>query len=310
MVCFRICCLLLTVTSFAIPAIGQSGIPVPGRTAPDCRPAPPLAADAEQIANKIGIMPPVQRLRELTSACNQSSAITVEELALHQRITEAVAMASLDVDAVVAEIDYERAQILEVRDVLMSAQTRKINLLSLANIVAGTGSGILTNAMQFSDRTALAGDAVGVGGGAAGVVLSILGLRVQGGKASLGIAPNMLAPLFGRPPELRSIYPQDVWAYLNTAPASDPRIHVPWREELINQWVQQKRIGPPDAPASQKKIELLTSRITEHKRLPIDVLTDRTLMLVDLRARVGLMNRDLRDLLGAVSQLPVAVPLN
>ena len=193
---------------------------------------------------------------------------------------------------------------------LMSAQTRKINLLSLANIVAGTGSGILTNAMQFSDRTALAGDGVGVGGGAAGVVLSILGLRVQGGKASLGIAPNMLAPLFGRTPELRSIYPQDVWAYLNTAPASDPRIHVPWREELINQWVQQKRIGPPDAPASQKKIELLTSRIAEHKRLPIDVLTDRTLMLVDLRARVGLMNRDLRDLLGVVSQLPVAVPLN
>jgi len=33
-------------------------------------------------------------------------------------------------------------------------------------------------------------------------------------------------------------------------------------------------------------------------------------MLVDLRARVGLMNCDLRDLLGAVSQLPVAVPLN
>jgi hypothetical protein len=148
---------------------------------------------------------------------------------------------------------------------------------------------------------------VGVGGGAAGVVLSVLGLRVQGGKASLGIAPNMLAPLFGRTPELRSIYPEDVWVYLNTTPASDPQVHVPWREELINQWVRQKRIGPPDAPASQKKIDLLTSRIGEHKQLPIDVLTDRVLMLVDLQARVALMKRDLRALLSAVSQMRVAV---
>jgi hypothetical protein len=310
MVCSWISCLLLLM-SLAIPATGQSGVSVVNGTAPpDCHPAPPLAADAEQVATQIGIMPWLNRLRALSSACDQSTAVTLEEIVLHQRITEAVVMASLDVDAVVSEIDYERAQILQVRDLLSSARDRKINLLSLANIVAGTGSGILTNAMQFSDSTAMAGDAVGVGGGAAGVVLSILGLRVQGGKASLGIAPNMLAPLFGRNPELRSIYPQDVWMFLNTAPASDPRIHVPWREELINAWVQEKRIGPPDDPGSQKKIDLLTSRIAEHKRLPIDVLTDRTLMLLDLRARVTLMKRDLRALLSAVNQLRISVPAN
>jgi hypothetical protein len=249
-------------------------------------------------------------LRALSSECNPSSSIIVEELALHQRITEAVFTASLDVDSVVAEIDYERAQILGVRDVLSSARDSKINLLSLANIVASGASGVVTNALQFSDRTALAGDGIGVGGGAAGVVLSIIGLRIQGGKASLGIAPNMLAPLFGRTPELRSVYPQDVWAYLNTAPASDPRVHVPWREQLLTEWVQQKRIGEPGAPESQKKIDLLTSRIAEHRRLPIDVLTDRTLMLVDLQSRVALMNRDLRDLLSAVNQFPVTLPAN
>jgi hypothetical protein len=305
MVCFRIF-VLLTCVSCAIAGIGQGEVLLAAES-PICHPVPPLAADAAQIANEIGVMPLVQRLRALSSACNQSSAVAVEELALHQRITEAVVVASLDVDGVLAEIDHERAQILEVRDLLSSARDRKVSLLSMANIAVGTGSGILANALQFSDSTATAGDAVGVAGGAAGVALSVLGLRVQGGKASLGIAPNMLAPLFGRTPELRSIYPEDVWAYLNTAPASDPRVHIPWREELINQWMQQKRIGPPDAPASQKKIDLLTSRIAERKQLPIDVLTDRALMLVDLQARVALMKRDLRSLLGAVSQLPVAV---
>lgn len=300
---------LLALALFIIPsvAVGQSGVPAERETTPVCqtaRPISPIPANAEQVANEIGIMPLVQRVRVLASGCNQAAAISVEELALRQQITEAVFTASLDVDGVLAEIDYERAQILELRQLLSSGRDRKINLLSLANIVTGTGSGVIGTAMQFSDRTAIAGDGVGVAGGAAGVVLSILGLRQQGGKGSLGIAPNMLAPIFGRRPELRSVYPQDVWAYLNTAPATDPRVHVPWRDELIAEWVQLGRIDPPDAPGSQKKIDLLTSRIAEHKRLSINLLADRSAMLADLRARVSLMNRDLRDLMKAVSVPP------
>lgn len=111
----------------------------------------------------------------------------------------------------------------------------------------------------------------------------------------------MLAPLFGQRAELRSLYPADVWRYLNTAPVSDPRVLVPWREELINRWVQAGRIGPPNAPASQARIQLLTSRIHEQRHLPLDVLSDRGAMLLDLRARVSLMTRDLRDLMVAVA---------
>jgi hypothetical protein len=56
---------------------------------------------------------------------------------------------------------------------------------------------------------------------------------------------NMLAPLFGREPELSSVYPQDVWTYLNTVPAADRRIKVPWKGELIAEWVKAGRIGSP-----------------------------------------------------------------
>ena len=300
----KISCLLLPLALFAIPTAGQSGVPAEPETTPACRtarPLPPIPANAEQVANEIGVMPLVLRVRALASACNDAHSISVEELALRQQITEAVVTASLDVDGVLAEIDHERAQILELRALLSSKRDRKINLLSLANIVTGTGSGVIGTAMQFSDRTAFTGDGVGIAGGATGVVLSILGLRQQGGTGSLGIAPNMLAPIFGRTPELRSIYPQDVWAYLNTAPPTDPRVHVPWRDELISEWMQAGRIGPPNVSGSQKKIDLLTSRIAEHKRLSIDLLADRSAMLLDLRARVSLMNRDLRDLMKTVA---------
>lgn len=190
---------LLALALFIIPsvAVGQSGVPAERETTTVCqtgRLISPIPANAEQVANEIGIMPLVQRVRVLASGCNQAGAISVEELALRQQITEAVLTASLDVDGVLAEIDYERAQILELRELLSSGRDRKINLLALANIVAGTGSGVVSTAMQFSDRTAIAGDGVGVAGGATGVVLSILGLRQQGGKGLLEIAPTCWPP--------------------------------------------------------------------------------------------------------------------
>ena len=262
---------------------------------------PMIPPNAQRVAKEIGVWSLVERCRTLASERKETGNIPLEELALHQQITEAVVSASLDVEGVLAEIDDERAQILERQALLASKRDRKVYLLSLANIAVGTGTGIIGTAMQFDDRTAIAGDAVGVAGGGAGVFLSILGLRQQGGKISLGVAPNMLAPIFGRKAELRSIYPQDVWTYLTTAPTSDFRVQSSWQEELIREWMRLGRIGPLEAPKSQKKIDLLTSRIAEHQKLSVDVLQDRSLMLLDLRTRVSLMSRDLRDLMKAVT---------
>jgi hypothetical protein len=114
----------------------------------------------------------------------------------------------------------------------------------------------------------------------------------------------MLAQIFNRTPELRSEYPKDVWTYLNTAPINDPRVHVPRKDNLISEWVRLGRIGPPAAPASQEKLDQHSSRIADQKRLPANVLTDRSATLTDLRSRLSLMNRDLRDLMKAISIRP------
>ncbi len=90
---------LLALALFIIPsvAVGQSGVPAERETTTVCqtaRPISPIPANAEQVANEIGIMPLVQRVRVLASGCNQAGAISVEELALRQQITEAVLTAS------------------------------------------------------------------------------------------------------------------------------------------------------------------------------------------------------------------------
>ncbi len=176
MIGFQISPWVLPLLLFILPARAQTEVPVRQQTAA-CQPLPPLPANAEQVADEIGIVPLVEHFRAIVSRCNPAGTSSIEEIAVRQEIAEAVLVASLDVDGVVAEIDHEPAQIMDVRARLSSQRDRKINLLSLANIVAGTGSGIIGTALQFSDRTALAGDGVGVAGGAAGVFLSILGLR-------------------------------------------------------------------------------------------------------------------------------------
>lgn len=286
-------------------AAGQTVAPDGQQAASPCagrRPLPQLPANAEQVAGEIEVLPLVQRLRALASACD--SNVSIEELSLRQQITEAVVAASLDLNGVVGSIDFEIAQIMELRDALSGAKDKKVNTLTLASIIVGTGSGTVGTALQFSGPAAKAGDWVQTVGGAVGIVFSILALVEQGGKGTLDVAPNMLAPVFNHPAELRSVYPEDVWRFLNTAPATDPRVHVPWKDELLAEWERVGRIGPPSAPESQNKVRKLTSRIADHAKLSIGDLTDRSAMLMDLRSRLSLMNRDLHDLMKAISIPP------
>ena len=76
---------------------------------------------------------------------------------------------------------------------------------------------------------------------------------------------------------------------------------MPWTQELIAQWVNNGRIGPPTASASQAKINRLTSGVANREKLSIADLIDRKGMLTDVRTRVSLMHHDLRDLAKSVS---------
>lgn len=58
-------------------------------------------------------------------------------------------------------------------------------------------------------------------------------------------------------------------------------------------------------PESQQKIDELTSGTANQRPMLIDLLMDRSQMLLGLRSRLSLMNRALRDLVQAIS-IPLA----
>ncbi len=254
-----------------------------------------LSADARQTAALIGIRELLDQL-ESNRTQTVTTESTIRKLTLRQQISEAILETGLDVDAAVSSIQREEAQLQVTRDYLSSQRDKMVGLTTAAATISGSGIGIAGSAMQFSDRTAYAGDGISVGSGVISTVLSLLSMRLQrGGKAPVEIAPNMLARPFGRPSERVSAWPDDVWAYLNSAPADGVR-HQTRMESLIEEWTRQGRISSQASPATERKVDFLTSSFSERRRLSLTDLSDRASMLEDLRAQVALMKRDLAEL--------------
>lgn len=262
-----------------------------------------LSPEAKQTANQIGVTPLLGRLERVSD----SSPANLESMALRQEITEKVLAASLDIDSVNSVIDTEIEQIRVIRSDLQTRRDKAQNIINLASLVTGGVFGVVNTALQFNSKTANLGNGIGVGGGAASVVLSVVGIRKQnGGRRVLGDSPRMLARFFGRQPIvpeiIRSEYPDEIWLYLNSVAlfnqSTDKR-----REQLIAKWRGEGRIKQGGSLKSERKIDTLSGDNVQSRKLNIGDLDDRVAMLLDVRAVISLMKRDLSEILRSLNAL-------
>lgn len=228
------------------------------------------------------------------SAC---PGLSLEELSLRQKITDAAIASSLDADAVAAEIDYERDQTVELRSLLCYKRDRAIGSTNLAVHAAGTGLGIVSGVLQFTSATSEAGNAIGLTAGGIATLFALRSYRqVHGGRRPGWVLPNTLAAFLGQPEEQHSHYPDDIWAYLNSAP-SGTGSQESRKEQTVAGWVAAGRIGPAYSPQRQRRIALLTSTNAADKGLDIELMNERAAMVADVADQVLLMKHDLADLL-------------
>lgn len=253
---------------------------------------------AEQVAKILGITEVLSNARRAYQERACGAPATVEELSMRQDILETAVAASLEVDGVLAELENERDHLSELNSVLQGRRDHSVNLLNAANLVTGTGLGIAVNAMQFSSTTANVGNGLGVASGIGSTVLSIIGIRAQGGPVvSVGRVPNMLAPLFQRPATLNAYYPPEIIEYLKSVPPDQSDSSATRLDQLMSEWRKAGRIGDQGQPKTEKKIAMLTSSLDKKTKLSIDDINDRIAMLADVTGRVGLMKRDLAVLM-------------
>jgi hypothetical protein len=262
----------------------------------------------ESRSNQPPISKSTAELIEVSSDINQlqslsTSTVPADEwriLWLHQRITERVMAASLQVDATLAQIDNEIAHANELRGYLADRRDRAVSRANLLSALLGGAVGATSSGLQLSSSLTRPAAGVGIGAGAVSAGLALTGIHEQkGGTSAFDFESNMLAQLFDRPALLNSQYPATVWTFLNE-PSPTGQVELTRRQQLLQTWVQVKRI---DSLASAEKIERLTSAPADSMKLTIDDFEDRGAMLQDVRARISYLKRDLGNLLASLPMM-------
>ncbi len=262
----------------------------------------PKAPGTENAAQLVGIQPELDRLRTLTGRGDPTDRWQI--LWLHQHITEQVMAASLQVDAVTAQIDNEIARANELRGYLSDRRDRTVTRANLLSALVGGGLGATSSGLQLSSSLNKPAAAVGIGAGTLSAGLAIVGIHAQTGKTSqFDFQSNMLAEIFDRPALPDSRYPATVWEFLNR-PAPNGPANLTRKQQLIQTWIEVRRI---DSLANTGKIARVTSQPSELLKLTIDDLEDRAAMLQDVRARISFLKRDLGAVLASLPAAPSSI---
>ncbi len=266
------------------------------------RSRPPQPMPSESTAELIRVSTELSQLRKLGASTDTADRWQI--LWLHQRISEQVMAASLQVDATIAQIDNEIARSNEARGFLAARRDRTVSRANLLSVLVGGAVGATSSGLQLSSNLTKPAAGVGIAAGTLSASLALVGIREEKGKSSrFDFESNMLAEFFDRPTLPNSQYPETVWIFLNE-PSPTGRDGVTRKQELMQTWVQVRRI---DSLSSTEKIDHLTSQPSESLKLSIDDFEDRGAMLQDVRARISYLKRDLGALLAslpAVSEKP------
>jgi hypothetical protein len=255
----------------------------------------PRPMPSETTAELIRVSSELNQLRKLSASPDTADRWQI--LWLHQRISEQVMAASLQVDATIAQIDNEIARSNEVRGFLADRRDRTVSRANLLSVLVGGAVGATSSGLQLSSNLTKPAAGVGIGAGTLSASLALVGIREEKGKSSrFDFESNMLAEFFNRPTLPNSQYPETIWIFLNE-PSPTGQTGVTRKQELLQTWVQVKRI---DSLSSTEKIDHLTSQPSESLKLSIDDFEDRGAMLQDVRARISYLKRDLGALLNSL----------
>jgi hypothetical protein len=254
---------------------------------------PPMAM--ESTADLVKVSSELRELKRLSASTGPVDRWQV--LWLHQRISEKVLSAALQVDATLAQIDNEIARANEVRGFLSDRRDRVVSRTNLLGVLVGGVVGGTSSGLQLSSSLTKPAAGVGIAAGTLSAGLALAGIHEQKGQTSLfDFDSNMLAEFFDRPTLPNSQYPATIWIFLNETSPYGPK-GLTRKEQLLQSWVQVKRI---DSLSSMEKIARLTSEPSEGLKLTIDDFEDRGAMLQDVRARISYLKRDLGALLGSL----------
>jgi hypothetical protein len=271
-----------------------------------------LTRESYQLAGELGLVDLLTRLQRLHehNKHKTGSPLSPESTTWRLEIAEVVLTTALQCQAVIAQIETETAGTLEIKAALEGQRDKSSRTNAKANVIANGSISTFGNLLQMpfettpDSRYELPGEIVESAGTIMAAGLGGIALRQSRGTAlSAPIEPNMLAKIFKRPNNSKTEYPDVIWRYLNSVPPGPNKNTMTRRELLIERWIELGRVPPLNTEKGRVYARTLAGTIPQNKAVTIDMLEDRAAMLLDLRAEVNQIYKELLNMMLVVRAL-------
>lgn len=255
-------------------------------------------ANAMQMARLLKIVDVMSELKEKTATAEsqQANDQLIQILLLRQKLSRAVQYASLELEEALANIDGDIASNSMHLSYFTAKHDRSALLNGMTTFIASGTLGVLDSSLGINQAAPIP-NIFGIAGNSVAVGLPLLGLyppKYKNPDAGQRKG-NMLAPIFGRPYSGAGYDPL-IWSYLEAVPASSANSSLSdtRREHLLKEWQSYRGL----AKGSQNKlfIDQVSGVSSKDTRVSLDILKARSEFLVDLRAVIQQMYKDISDL--------------
>jgi hypothetical protein len=253
--------------------------------------ATPFSKTSIEISETIGVLPELMMV-----ATAKDARLPFEQLLLTRQIlVERITLTMLDVSSVTAELDCENERGDQLRDQLQQLEEQRTRGLTVASLVLGAATAIISGGITLSSPDAVSASVVNIVGGSAQAGTGFAALSYTP-KGMLRQERNLLTDIWEGKSE-SEVYPASVWRFLNHI--REGNSEMPLRQTLIEQWKAAQRLGVPDAEAERRRSELIFGTGGEYT---VADLRARRAILDQLKATVTLLYQDLEQLLREVSR--------
>jgi hypothetical protein len=246
---------------------------------------------AIQTAKAIDILPLLNQIELVEELPESDPSRPVKLLAVRQEALGRILLALIAVSSTTAHVSCEIERTYEVADRMKNAENARVKQQTLWAVILGAGAAVASGGFSIAaTSTAAEGIASIVGGTIAGS-LGISALY-QESEQHFEHRDNILREAWEKPPK-PEYFPPSIWEFLNRPMKADPESRS-FREELVDGWRQEGRLGAVGSDEERRRIELLFADGGIYRSSDLVV---RGQMLDMLRATVALMNQDLELLI-------------
>jgi hypothetical protein len=253
-----------------------------------------LSDQSIKVAQLMDVLPLLYKLAALQGA-GESHRVAVMEL--RQSLTDRLLLTLFEASSMTAEIVCERDRADQVADRMDEVDASMVKRLTLASIVISGIAAIVSGGFGLASASG-ASDAAGIAGGAVASVFGGTALFATS-KQEFRHERNLLSELWENPRQSRLFSPT-IWRFLHRH-HKDPAVTM--RDEVIQAWRQQGRLGEAGSAGEQDRAALMFS--TGGTYTSTD-LRARASMLETLEAHIQLLSEELEGFLREIVQQRIA----